>query len=174
MKVFVSSVITGFEEYRRAAACAIRTLGHDVIRAEDFGASADSPQQVCLQGVGQAPVVVLLLGARYGTPGPSGLSPTHEEFREARDRCRVLVFVQRGVEPDPNQKVFIKEARDWASGTLTADLPTSWSPRRSSAPTTASGGRGRSRSAVEISGRRVTGRTSSRSGLTRPAASAPR
>jgi hypothetical protein len=122
VKVFISSVITNFERYREAAADAIRTLGHDVVRAEDFGASADSPQQVCLQGVRQAQVVVLLLGARYGTPGPSGLSPTHEEFQEARDRCRVLVFVQRGVDAEPNQKAFIAEARAWASGTLTADF----------------------------------------------------
>ncbi len=50
MKVFVSSVIRGFEPFREAAVRAAQTLGHEVIRAEDFGASPDSPQQVCLAG----------------------------------------------------------------------------------------------------------------------------
>ena len=45
-----------------------REPGYAVIAAEDFGASPGSPQQVCLAGVREADVVVLLLGARYGTP----------------------------------------------------------------------------------------------------------
>lgn len=89
----ISSVIAGMEEYRAAAREAAESLGYIVIAAEDFGASPSSPQQVCLAGVRDADVVVLLLGARYGTPQRSGLSPTHEEYREARGRKPVLVFV---------------------------------------------------------------------------------
>ena len=48
MKVFLSSVITGFTVYREAAADAIGTLDHTVVRSEQFAASADSPQVACL------------------------------------------------------------------------------------------------------------------------------
>ena len=91
MKVFVSSVIDGYEEYREAAVSAVRTLRHDALRAEDYGASPNSPQQTCLQGVRDADVVVLLLGARYGFKQASGLSATHEEYREAKEQHPVCV-----------------------------------------------------------------------------------
>ena len=97
MKVFISSVITGFEEFREAAADAALTLDHDVIRAEDFGATPDSPQVACLDGVRQADVAVLLLGSRYGETQASGISATHEEYREARESRSVVAFVQQGV-----------------------------------------------------------------------------
>ena len=51
MKVFVSSVIGGFETFREAASDAVRSLGYEVIRAEDFGASPTSPQEACLASV---------------------------------------------------------------------------------------------------------------------------
>ena len=93
MQVFISSVISGMEPYRNAAARAVRTLGHEPRMAEDYGASPDTPQRACLAGVRDADVVVLLLGARYGHPQESGLSATHEEYREAKERRPVLAFV---------------------------------------------------------------------------------
>jgi hypothetical protein len=122
MKVFVSSVISGFEEYREAAAKACRTLKCQVLRAEDYGARAASPQQVCLAGVRHADVVVLILGARYGEPGASGRSPTHEEYLEAREHAELLVFVQEGVAREPRQADFVREVQEWASGRYTADF----------------------------------------------------
>ncbi len=120
MKVFVSSVIRGFEPYRDAAVRAAQMLGHEVIRAEDFGASPDSPQQVCLAGVRAADVVVLLLSERYGWRDPdSGLAPTHEEYREARERHPVLVFIQGSVTPEAAQRTFIEEVQSWGSGHYT-------------------------------------------------------
>ena len=104
MKVFVSSVIGGLEEHRAAAREGAENLGHAVIAAEDFGASPGSPQQVCLAGVRDADVVILLLGARYGTAQASGLSPTHEEYRAARGTKPVLVFVQAGVTPSRTRR----------------------------------------------------------------------
>src|SRR5690349_5931214 len=104
MKIFVSSVIRGFEQYRDAAARAAKTLGHEVKRAEDFAASPATPQQACLAGVRWADAVILLLGSRYGERQPSGIAPTHEEYREARERCPVLIFVERGVTVEPGQQ----------------------------------------------------------------------
>ncbi len=116
VKVFISSVIAGMEEYRAAAREAAENLGYTVIAAEDFGASPSSPQQVCLEGVRKADVVVLLLGARYGTPQRSGLSPTHEEYHEARGRKPVLVFVQTGIPREPGEEKLVEEVSGWEGG----------------------------------------------------------
>jgi len=66
-----------------------------------------------------ADVVVLLVGGRYGEPRLSGLSATHEEYREARERAPVLAFVQEGVERDPAQLEFLREVRAWTAGHIT-------------------------------------------------------
>jgi hypothetical protein len=88
-----------------------------LLAAEDFGASPSSPQQVCLAGVRNAEMVVLLLGARYGTPQQgSGLSPTHEEYREARGHRPVLVFVQSGIAREAEEEKFVEEVSGWEGG----------------------------------------------------------
>ena len=96
VKVFISSVVGGLEPFRDAAAEVAALLRHEVKRSEDFGASTEAPQQACLAGVRWADVVVLLLGVRYGDPQPSGISATHEEYREGKSRCPVLALVQQG------------------------------------------------------------------------------
>jgi Domain of unknown function (DUF4062) len=116
LKIFISSVIGGYESFRKAAAEAIGTLGHQVIRSEDFSATPDSPQIACLAGIRQADAVVVLLGARYGPVQGSGMSATHEEFREARATKPTLAFLQDGITPDTKQAELIKEARDWSGG----------------------------------------------------------
>jgi len=47
---------------------------------------------------------------------PSGLSATHEEYREGRERKPVLVFVESGRTPEPRQSEFIDEVQTWATG----------------------------------------------------------
>ena len=120
MKVFVSSLISGFESLRDAAAAAISTLGHQPVRAEDFPASPTSPQQACLAGVRDADAVLLILGDRYGYVQKADLSATHEEYREARETRPVLVFVQRDVVPEARQAEFIREVQSWEGGHYTA------------------------------------------------------
>lgn len=119
MKVFISSVIGGFETIRAACADAVETLGHVALKAEDFGARAGSPQVACLAAVREADLVVLLLGTRYGASQPSGLSATHEEYQEAKRHCPVLAFVQQGVDLEPAQAAFVDEVQGWASGHYT-------------------------------------------------------
>lgn len=122
MKVFISSLITGMESNRRAARDAVVTLGHQPIMAEEFGARASSPQVACLDGLRQADIVVLILGDRYGMVQPSGLSATHEEYREAKGRKPVLAFVQGGVTPEPRQAELIKEVQSWEGGWLRVEF----------------------------------------------------
>lgn len=116
MKIFISSVISGLEIYRDASVRSARSLGHEVRRSEDFSASPATPQQACLAGVRWADVTVVLLGSTYGTPQRSGLSATHEEYREARGSHPVLIFVQHGVTREPQQDGFVIEVRDWSRG----------------------------------------------------------
>jgi hypothetical protein len=116
MKIFISSLISGFELVRAAARAAVTTLRHEPIVAEDFGARPTSPQITCLQGVRSADLVLLLLGERYGSVQPSGVSPTHEEFLEAKGNKDVFVFVQQGVSPEPQQAKFIAEVQAWQGG----------------------------------------------------------
>jgi hypothetical protein len=116
MKVFISSLIAGMKPLRQAARVAVTTLRHEPLMAEDFGAQPLPPQIACLTGVRQADLVILILGESYGTIQPSGLSATHEEYREARGRKPILAFVQRGIQPDARQKEFLDEVQSWESG----------------------------------------------------------
>lgn len=66
MRVFVSSVMNGFEAFREAAFEAIRLLGHEVISAENFSSTIASSNVACLDGVRRADLVLLILGESYG------------------------------------------------------------------------------------------------------------
>lgn len=122
MRIFVSSAIAGMEEYRAAAAEAIRALGYEVVRSEDFPASDATPQQACLAGVRSSELTVVLLGGRYGHVQSTGRSATHDEYLEAKHHSRPIVFIQEGVERDERQDAFIREVRDWAGGVYTASF----------------------------------------------------
>ncbi|HYN50800.1 MAG TPA: DUF4062 domain-containing protein [Thermoleophilaceae bacterium] len=125
MKAFISSLIRGLEPERDAAASGIRSLGHEPRRAEDFGASPDSPQIVCRAGVRQSDLTILILGAGYGAVQPSGVSATEEEYQEAKQLQRpVLAFVQSGVEPEPRQAAFMDDVRRWMGGQFTGSFDT--------------------------------------------------
>ena len=119
MKVFISSLIGGMESLRQAAKDAIESLGYQPIMAEDFNASPDSAQIACLQGVREADITILLCGERYGYPQDSGLSATHEEYREARGQRQVFAFIQSGKTPGPEQQEFITEVQQWSTGLYT-------------------------------------------------------
>lgn len=110
------------EEHRNRVESAAVTLGHSVLRAEKLGAASTTPQRACLDLVRSSDVVILILGRRYGDVQPSGLSATHEEFREARERARLLCFIESGVDRDPEQKAFVREVQNWATGYFTSDF----------------------------------------------------
>lgn len=85
-KIFICSLISSMVPIRAAAKKAIEQLGCEVIMTEDFGTKSTSPQIACLQGVRQAAAVVLLMEERYGDIPLSGVSATHEEDRNAREK----------------------------------------------------------------------------------------
>ena len=125
MRIFISSMIGGFEQFRAAARSATVTLRHEPVTAENFGAQPNSPQIACLQAVRSADLVVLILGARYGAvQGSSGVSPTHEEYLEAKASKPILMFVQEGVEREERQDKFIAEVGAWQAGHFRAGFKT--------------------------------------------------
>ena len=117
MKLFISSLIGGYEEERDAVAHAATVLRWEVLRAEDFGARPDTPRQACLEAVREAEVVVLVMGAHYGAIQDGGLSATHEEWREAaKSQKPTLVFVEAVKARDQNQRAFLEEVQGWSAG----------------------------------------------------------
>jgi hypothetical protein len=121
----VSSVITGLEAERDAAVSAAKIFGHEVLRSEDIGASAETPQRACLDLVRRSDAVVLILGDRYGTVPPGReLAPTHEEYREARELGRAVLAYTRAADPEPRQHAFISEVRSWTAGAMTEAFST--------------------------------------------------
>ncbi|RJQ18907.1 MAG: DUF4062 domain-containing protein [Nitrospiraceae bacterium] len=65
-KVFISSVITDFEEYRKAAGKAVEIMGDRPVMSEDFGARPYSPEKVCVTEVETSDIYLVLLGEKYG------------------------------------------------------------------------------------------------------------
>ena len=116
-RVFVSSIMKGYEEYREAARAAIREADCEAVLAEDFTAQSGSSRNACIDGVQSADALVLLLGPRYGWVAPSGRSATEEEYQEARRRhMPILVFVQNGISKEPDQQEFVDRVEDYLHG----------------------------------------------------------
>lgn len=116
-KVFISSVISGFEAERQAVRTAVESLRLEPIMAErDFGAKPYSSQEACLDGVRQSDVYVGIFGPRYGYVAASGKSATEEEFIEARAQGKpILCFVMRG-EKESQQQVFLDHIGGYEEG----------------------------------------------------------
>ncbi len=111
-RVFISSVINGYKEYREAAVAAVDTIGAEPVWWERFGGRDSDPNAAYLAEVRSSAVYVGLLGARYGRPLPDRYSATHQEYREAeREGLRTSVWAQEGVEREGPQQSFFEEVR---------------------------------------------------------------
>ncbi|WP_201210063.1 DUF4062 domain-containing protein [Pseudomonas sp. S36] len=116
MKIFVSSVVSGFEPYRAAARKAVMLLGHTPVMCEDFGARPHSSQHACMTEVDQADVVVLILGANFGYETETGESVTQQEFRRAKASGKKILAFLENVAMDERQKAFSWEVSDYVDG----------------------------------------------------------
>ncbi|MEO7067289.1 MAG: DUF4062 domain-containing protein [Rhodanobacter sp.] len=122
MKIFISSVISGYETERAAAKKAIELLGHIPVMAENFQAGPLTPQAACLGALRTSDLVVLLVGSRYGYPQAAGLSATHEEYRAAQGVKDTIVLIQQSVGREQDQASFLDEVQSWEAGHLTKDF----------------------------------------------------
>ena len=126
-KVFVSSVMRGYDAERAAVRTAIESLGLRALMAGTAAPASPDPSKTALLAlIDEADAVVLILGARYGFVAEHGLSPTEDEFNHARATGKpVFVFVQEGVEREPDQKAFVERVQGgWAQGAFTGFFST--------------------------------------------------
>jgi hypothetical protein len=102
---------------RQAVRIAIDSLDMRTVMFENEPARDEASRRALLDQVAASDALVLLLGAEYGEPVARGVSPTEEEFNEARERgIPVLALVQR-VEREPAQKEFVRRLRGgWEQG----------------------------------------------------------
>jgi hypothetical protein len=119
MKVFVSSAIRGFEQFREAAREAIIEAGMQPLMVEDpglFPSQSLSPQEVCFQGVDDSDIFVLIIMHRYGDLTESGLSAVEEEYWRARlNEQEIRVFVH-STDREAEQEEFLTRISKWESG----------------------------------------------------------
>lgn len=126
LRIFISSVMEGYELERRAvreAVYALHNAGFAVrpVLAEQFPADPESPRQALLKELDSSDVYLGVFGRRYGYVNPqSGLSVTEEEYRRARERGKqILIFIERlpvGQDREPRQEHFIKSVMDYSAG----------------------------------------------------------
>lgn len=120
MKVFISSVVSGFEPYRAAARKAVSLLGHSPLMCEDFGARPYSSQHACMTEVDHADVVVVVLGANFGYQTDTGESVTQQEFRRAKAAGKPILVFLENVPMEEQQQAFSWEVSDYIDGLFRA------------------------------------------------------
>lgn len=115
-RIFVSSVIEGFEDYREAARNGILDAGGEPALVEDYPGLSISPRTACLDGVKSCDVLVAVIGDRGGWTAPSGKLVVQEEYDEARqNNLSVLAFIQ-DVERDEESQRLVDKISDYVSG----------------------------------------------------------
>jgi hypothetical protein len=90
--IFLSSEMRELSALRARVANALREAGFSVVLFEDLGGRDEDAEHAYLDGVARSDVYVGMLADRYGTMLPSGRSPTHEEYLEARRLGKRISF----------------------------------------------------------------------------------
>ncbi|MDD5738684.1 MAG: DUF4062 domain-containing protein [Candidatus Pacebacteria bacterium] len=116
-RVFVSSVLEGFKEYREVARQSIINIGGEPILVnEDFPSLISSSRNVCLDAVDSADALVVIVGERGGWKTPSGRLVIEEEYDRARyKKLPILVFIQ-DIKREPEAQRFTNEISDYIDG----------------------------------------------------------
>ena len=115
-RIFVSSVMTGFETYRIAAKSAIVAANADPILAEDYPSLSSSPRNACLDGVRSCDALILIISDRGGSVAPSGKLVVEEELEEAeKSGLSVFVFIQT-TKRDDLAEMLVKRVSDYTAG----------------------------------------------------------
>lgn len=138
-RVFVSSVIDGFHDYRQAAREGILAAGaHPVLVNEDFPSRTESSRNACLDAIESCDLYLMIVGARGGWRTPSGRLVVEEEYEYAVRRHRpVLAFLQ-DIDRDADASALARIVSDYVRGVfrrtfhtpaeLTAEIARALSP----------------------------------------------
>jgi len=124
-RVFVSSVIQGFEEHRESARRGIEKAGgQPILVNEDFPSLNTSPRNACLDAVESSDIYVGIVGERGGWKTPSGRLVVEEEYDQAKaKKLPVLMFLQ-DIERDSDAQKFADEVSDYLDGSFRISFTT--------------------------------------------------
>ena len=116
-RVFVSSVVDGFEVFRQAAREGIIAAGGEpVLVNEDFPSLTMSSRNACLDAVDSSDILLSIIGARGGWTTPSGKLVVEEEYERAVARKRpVLIFLQN-TPRDDSASALARRLSDYVDG----------------------------------------------------------
>lgn len=116
-RVFISSVIRGFEPVRAAAADGVRAAGDEPILVNEDAPSAPvSSRNLCLDLVDSCDVFLLLLGATAGWKTPSGQFVIEEEYdRAVQKKLPILLFLQE-TSRDTDAEALAQRLSDYVHG----------------------------------------------------------
>jgi hypothetical protein len=109
MKVYISSSFTDLREHRRAAAQALRRMGHDVIGMEEYVAESMTPLARSVADVRSADVYVVIVAWRYGyvpvdtasNPQKRSITELEYEAAEGPPEKPILAFLLDPAAPWP-------------------------------------------------------------------------
>jgi hypothetical protein len=116
-RVFVSSVVKDFEEYREAARQGIEDAGGEpVLVNEDFPAMPDSSRNACLDGVDSSDIYIVIVGERGGWKTPSGKLVVEEEYEQARKRKKTILAFIQNAKRDEDAERLVNNLSDYIDG----------------------------------------------------------
>lgn len=115
-RVFVSSVVTGFEAERQAVREAVELLDLNPVMCEDFGARPYSSELACIAEVEQSDAFVLVMGSEYGYETDEGVSVTQAEFRAAQRTHRPILAFLEDIHYTGKQAEFKREVDAYQGG----------------------------------------------------------
>jgi hypothetical protein len=111
-RVFISSVMDGLREERKAVATAVRDLGARPMLFEEFGGRDADPEDAYLGEVKASDIYVGIIGRRYGRPLPTRFSATHTEYLCAADAgLRIAIWAMAVPDREGHQQSFLDEVR---------------------------------------------------------------
>jgi hypothetical protein len=114
-RVFISSVMSGFEPYRKAARQGVLDASMKPILIEDFPSLDMSSRTACLDLVQSSDIYLAIVGDRSGS-SPLGKPVIEEEFDEARKRkLPRLLFIQ-STSRDAETEALIRRLSDFVTG----------------------------------------------------------
>ncbi len=108
---------------RQAARRAVEALDMVPVMFETGAASEQDSRRALLDRIATCDAFLLLLGAEYGEALDRGVSPTEEEFDEARARGVDVLPLAQDTTRTPEQEAFLGRVRgNWSLGHLSANF----------------------------------------------------
>jgi hypothetical protein len=126
IRVFVSSVVHNFEEFREAARAGVTEAGGEpVLVNEDFPSLSASSRNACLDAVDSCDVYLGIIGERGGWTAPSGKLVVEEEYERAKFKPLPTLFFLQDIPRDRDAERFARKVSDYVDGSLRRTFKTS-------------------------------------------------